>query len=260
MIVPEDLKDKHKRIAKRWKIALALLIGVIAAPVVVAGIEGLLGLIAIWLISTAAIQFAPVASMKIANWKLKMIKAEAEANPVETMEDVYKEKSEAIQSGDEKIVAFEGRYRTYVDQLEDFKANHPKRADRFVKIGTMMGEALRRMKVKQRKAKVEQQAYWEKIKEARAIYSMAFAARAVSELSADAEQQVFRQIREEVAFDQITNTFNSAVAELTVDIQDPEEFSPDVISGNKELPQLSPVQDSELMDIPTTKEEVKVRK
>lgn len=260
MNLPENPEERKKRIARRWKIGLTLLIGVVAAPFVVAGIVGLAGLIVIWLVGTVAIQFAPVVSMKIANWKMKAIKAEAEKNPIETMENIYKDKSEAIQAGDEKIVAFEGRYRTYLDQLEGFKQSHPNKAERFIAIGRTMGMGLKRMKTKQRNAKIEQKAYWDKIQEAKAIFSMALAAQAVSELSADAEQQVFQQIKEQVAFDAVNTAFNSAVAELSLDVEDPAEFAPDLLTSNKELPKLEAVPDDFDDALVTSRKKVEIPK
>ncbi len=258
MVTLEDPEGRKKQIARRWKIGLALLVGVAAAPVVVAGIEGLAGLIVIWLMSTVALQFAPVVSMKVAVWRLKAIKALAQKNPIETMEAVYLEKSETIKTGDAKIVAFEGRYRTYLDQLDQFKENHPSKADRFVQIGKTMGAGLKRMKVKQSAAKQQQKAYWDKIQEAKAIYSMALAARAVSELSADAEQQVFQEIRQQVAFDTVNNAFNSAVAELSLDVEDPKEFSPDLLTASGEIPRLDAVPADSEPATPLSSEKVTV--
>jgi len=261
----EDPEAKRKRIARRWKVGIALVIGVVAAPFVIAGIEGLAGLFVIWVMGTVGLQLAPVISMKVANWKIKAIKAEAEKNPIETMENIYKDKSVAIQDGDDKIVAFEGRFRTYMDQLEQFKDAHPTKAARFEQIGKTMLAGLHRMKKKQRIAKAEQKAYWEKVVEAKAIFAMALAAQAVSELSADAEQQVFQQIKEQVAFDTINNTFNSAVAAMSLDLEDPEEFSPDLLTSNKDLPKLAAVpadeeDDLEKLESSSTTEKVIVRK
>jgi len=235
----DDPTERKKRVARRWRVGLALVVGVVAAPFVVAGIEGLAGLFVIWLLTTVAVQFAPVISMKVANLRLKAIKAEAEKNPIETMEATYAEKSEVIRAGDEKIVAFESRYRTYLDQLDDFKEKHPSKADRFVQIARTMGTGLKRMKQKQAAAKEEQKAYWDKISEARAIFAMALAAQAVSELSATAEQQVFQDIKRQVAFDAVNTAFNRAVAELSLDVEDPKEFSQELLtSTGGEVPRL----------------------
>ena len=255
----DDPETRKKRIAKRWKVGLALFIGVVAAPFVVAGIEGLAGLFVIWLLSTVAVQFAPVISMKVANMRLRAIKAEAEKNPIETMENVYAEKSETIKAGDEKIIAFEGRYRTYLDQLDQFKENHPSKADRFVMIGKTMGVGLKRMKQKQATAKIQQKAYCDKIQEAKAIYAMALAAQAVSALSASAEQQVFQDIKQQVAFEAVNTAFNTAVAELSFDVEDPKEFSPELLTANEEIPKLEAVPTTTIETQPLTSKVIPMR-
>ncbi len=87
-----------------------------------------------------------------------------------------------------------------------------------------MRRGLERMKRKQAKAKQTQALYKAKIEEAEAIYEMAKAAREVSELSADIEQQVFIDIKQQVSFDAVNHEFNTAVAELTLEVDNEEEY------------------------------------
>ena len=237
-----DPEVRRKRIARNTKILITLVVGLIVSPVIFLAVKGVVGLAVAWLLAeasrhtaeglgTVAVQFAPVVSMKVANWKLKMIKAEAERNPIETMQIILVEKSEAIQQGDEKIVQFAARLAEYNDKLEGFKERFPQKAARFEEIAVTMRKGLDRMKRKQAVAKEKQALYKAKIEEAEAIYEMAKSARAVSELSADVEKAVFQEIRQQVSFDAVNREFNMAVAELSVEVDNDKEFTLDPVTG-----------------------------
>lgn len=226
----EDPEVRKKRIAHRWKVGLALLVGVVAAPIVVAGIEGLAGLIVIWLLATAAVQLAPVVAMKMANWRLKSMKEEAEKNPIETMQNIFAEKSKEIVSQDQKIAEFAGRAADFQDKVIGLRKKFPEDAAKFDTAIDAMRRSLEVKKRRQREAKQEQAAYAAQIERAIAVMDVAKSMQSAAELSAEAEQKVFRDIKNQVAFDTINHRFNTVVAALAAEVEDDKAFVIDVVA------------------------------
>ena len=257
----DDPEVRRKRISRRWKIIFALLAGFIVSPVIMMTIKGLIGLTIAGAVGFVIVQFAPVFSMKIANWKLKAIKAEAEKNPIETMQNIYIEKSEAIKDGDQKIVQFETRLADYLDKLEGFKERFPAKSTKFEEIAGTMKRGLASMKRKQAVAKDKQVLYRAKIEEAEAIFEMAKAARSVTELNADARTQVFQEIKEQVSFESVNREFNAAVAELNMEVENDKEFSIEAFaeekSSQKQIESIPEPMDSEIV---TSHEKVGIKR
>lgn len=92
-----DLELKRKRIETIAKVAGLCVFGFLFAPFAVATVTGLISLLVVGAIGLAAVNIGiPWASVTLANWRLKAIKAAAAANPIETLENQYKDREEAL--------------------------------------------------------------------------------------------------------------------------------------------------------------------
>lgn len=253
----EDPEARKKQIARRWKVGLALLVGFVAAPFVVTGIKGLVGLVVIWLMATAAVQFAPVVSMKMANRKLKALKSEAADNPIETMQNIYAEKSQEIVLQDQKIVEFAGRAADFEDKVVGLRKKFPEDAAKFDSAIEAMKRSLVSKRRRQREAKLEQDAYSAQIERAVAVMDVAKSMQSAAELSAEAEQKVFRDIKNQVAFDTINHRFNTVVAALAAEVDDDKAF---VIDVSPESPKQIAAAADTISDPATSREKVTIDK
>ena len=98
---------KKARLATKLKWGLALLGALIIAPVVFLIVKGLVGLALAGAIGLVIVQMAPVFSMKLANWKLKLIVGEAQKNPIETMIADLQDDRDARNEADQSITDYE---------------------------------------------------------------------------------------------------------------------------------------------------------
>jgi hypothetical protein len=210
-LTPEQRKEKIKKVVKLG------LLGLLVAPVIGVAIFGVVGLIVGAAIAFTAIQLAPVFADKVANLRMKMIVAEAQRNPIETMRNIYMDNMKVIQEKDEKIKNFEARLGDYCDKMAGFAKKYPEEAARYQEVADKMKRLLQRQKQKQKAAKSAAAAYKDNIEKASAIYDMACEANAVTQLAGDVEKQVFQDIKKQVAFDAVNHQFNQAVAELSTE-------------------------------------------
>lgn len=223
----QPLTNEQKRIRteKIAKIVIAGAVCLAVSPIIFGVIQGLLGLIVAGAIGFTALQLTPYFAMKVGNLRMKLITMEANKNPIETMNNVYKENMITIQEKDQKIAQFEARLGDFKSKMTWFAKTYPNDVQQFAEVQDKMTLVLGRQKNKQKAAKVAAQDFHNQIVRAENIYEMALAAHAVQELSADIEKQVFQDIKKRVAFDSVTHTFNVAVAELSVEADtDPDSF------------------------------------
>ncbi len=95
----DDTEARRQSLANKLKWGGGVLLALVAGPVLFLILKGILGLAALAVAGVAGftiIQMWPVFAMKIANWRMKLIVAEAQANPIETMKSVFLEKIRII--------------------------------------------------------------------------------------------------------------------------------------------------------------------
>lgn len=111
-------ETRHKRIQRLIGVGLVAATVIVVAPLIYTLIEGLAGLALAAVIGAAIIQFAPVVSMKFANWKLKGMKAEAKKNPIETMQNNLNADRERFELAEKGFRVFRGKVRTLKSRVE----------------------------------------------------------------------------------------------------------------------------------------------
>src|ERR1035441_6435880 len=102
-LTPEQRKQRLETILKVVGVAV---VGFIVAPFILQAIGGLIGLGVAAAIGFVGINFFSYFSMKVANWRLKAIKAEAMKNPCETLQNEYIKKSHALDDYRTNIARF----------------------------------------------------------------------------------------------------------------------------------------------------------
>ncbi len=236
MLTPEQKKAKFQRIAK---VVIMIGAGVLFAPIAVASIGGLIGLGISALIAVIGINAAPVVSMKLANWRMQAIMAEARAHPIETMLAIYIDNMKTISAADQKIRNLAAKLLDFKGKAAEFSKKYPQRAEQYNQMIDAMQKTLDRWKQKQKTAKANAALYNDKIEEGKAVYEMGKEAIGLQELAGDAEKTVNQNILKQVAFDEVNHTFNTAVADLTTEVDTDPQFDLDTQAKADQLKFLS---------------------
>jgi hypothetical protein len=212
-----DVRSQKLATALKW---VAGLVGaVVVAPFVFLAVKGIVGLAIAAAIGLAITQLAPVFAMKLANWRMALIVGEVEKNPIETMQNLFVEKTQELARADNNIADFETEIRNFDDQVEGFKQQYPTEADSYETLSQRMHEALAGMKTEQSAARAQLNDFERKIAKAKAIYKMSVAAQNVVKLSRSAEAEVFAKIKEQVAFDAVRSQLNRSFANLNLALE-----------------------------------------
>lgn len=214
-----NFQDQHSKLSNYIKWGIGILGAVIISPIVFLAVKGIVGLAIAVFTGAVVINVAPAAGNMLANWKLKLIKDEANRNPIETMENLFIEKQKELNQADTNITEFDTEVRNYDDQLSDFKKQYPEEANTYQEISNKMHQAYENMVSQQSEARQALVDFQQKITRAKAIYKMALAADHVTTLSKSAEQQAFSEIREKVAFDTVRSSLNRSFANLNMAVQ-----------------------------------------
>jgi len=119
------MDDRKEILALHLKWAVVAVAVVLVAPFVFLLIQGIVGLAVAALLGAAAIAAAPVVGRKLANWRLKGLKQEARANPIETRQNMAMEARERIRRAGEELTAFSAEVKGFADQVRDLHKTQP---------------------------------------------------------------------------------------------------------------------------------------
>ena len=213
----QDLDIRKIKLDTKWKLILGGLGILVIAPLTTTLLWGLLGLAAIiagGAIGLAAIAFAPVFSMKLANARIKAIMAEAEKNPIETMIAIDIARTKELAEKDQNLEDWDTELANYDDEVVDMKKQYPEEAGKYESISREMHEALEAARKEQAAARQDLSEFEQAIKKAKMLYKMALAAQRVTAFSKSAEEKVMQNIKTEVAFDSVRSNLNRSFARL----------------------------------------------
>ncbi len=214
------LDKKRQNIETLVKIGAALLVGFLVAPFIFVAIKGLIGLAVAALIGTACIFFTPWVAAMFANWRLKAIKHEASKNPIETLQNDYQSRVEALQAFRESIRSFAGEVTSFKGKAEEFKEKYPKEAARFDEQLQKMVSLLNLRKNKYEEAKSNIALYAGEIDKAKAIWEMSQAAAAMNKAAGMNADEFFAKIQVETALDSVQKSLSTAFSDLEISLLD----------------------------------------
>lgn len=209
-----NIDIRKQKLATKVKWCLAAAAALLISPVIFLIVKGLVGLAIAGAVGMAIISFSPVVSMKFANWKLQAIKAEAAANPVETMQNVYREKDLALSTLARRIEDFATEVGNFGDKLEGFKAEFPGEAPKFAATLRSMQELLKRRRMRLAEARQELGSFAGEIRKADAIWKMGQSAAAMTKAAGMSEDDFMQRIKTDTAIDAVQSNLNRALAQL----------------------------------------------
>lgn len=215
-----ELDLKRERIEKIVKYAALPIIGFVVAPYIFLSIKGLIGLVIAGVISVIVVNMIPWFASMVANWRLKALKHEAAKNPIETLENDYKRRHDALVAFRQSILNSKAEVASFGDKLGDFKTQYPADAVKFDEQYRKMVELLRLKGRKYEQAKANLKSYEAEINRARAIWHMAQAAAQMNKAAGVDTDEFFAKIQVETALESVQKNLNLAFAELEMSLAD----------------------------------------
>lgn len=198
------------------KIAAVLVAGFFIAPYVWVAVGGLIGLgvgIAIVVVTWMLRHwFFAVA----ANLRLKLIKAEAARNPVETLQEEYRKEMIRLDERKTAIESLKAHILQFEDKTAEMEAKYPNdpTVGKFKRDITTLNRIYEHRCALWRKARQELDRFKEEIDRGDVIWKTAQAAAAAHEASGLSEEAFFTRLRKETAFEAIKLAYNQSVASL----------------------------------------------
>lgn len=233
MIDPELKRQQVQKLVKWGVIGLG---AAITAPLAYMMLEGLV----MWgaLIGTMLVisTFAPAIGDWLADKKVQAIIAIAEANPIETMENLYADKADELNKQDAAVREFDAQFRNVSGMVDNLSKTDPTEAASYVEMRDKMAEGLTELKAERSAANAALQEFHKQIDKAKRIWAVACAMNTAlaSANAANARSAVFADIKKQVAFDTVNTNLNRAFANLDSAIEKRKGFSLDSIAPVKE--------------------------
>jgi hypothetical protein len=215
MNTPSNITDPR---ARRWavvaKYGALLAVGFAAAPYVFTAITGLIGLVVAGALMLGTWMLLPFIGDAAANFRLRLIKAEASKNPIETLENESLRRAQLLQVRQEKIESLAAKTAGFGSKLQQFKRDFPADAQSYQEIYDKMVELLKRSRDQWKIADAQKDQFDREIVRAKAKWAMAIAASDLRKDAGQVESEFFAKLRVESSLDSIEMGMNSAFAQL----------------------------------------------
>lgn len=215
-----QMQIRRQKIEAVAKGVVAFVGCVVVAPIVFLAIKGLVGLIVAGVIGLGVINLAPVIAFKLGNWRLAAIKAEAAKNPIETLEQDYAERQQALSNFKHAITTFSAAVQTFKDKLEGFSIKFPKDTDKFNDQFSKMKKLLDVRKHRYKEAEAALDQYSSEIDRAKAIWAMGQEAAKMNAAAGMTDEDFLAKLKQETAMDSVTTSMNTAFAELETSLME----------------------------------------
>ena len=213
----QDLELKKIKLDTKWKLTLGSLGILVIAPLTTTLLWSVLGLLGVILgaaIGLAAIAFAPIFSMKLANARIKAIMTEADKNPIQTMIGIHIARTRELAEKDQHLEDWDTELSNFDDEVIAMKKEYPEEAGKYERISAQMHDAIAEARKEQAQAGRDLYEFEQAIRKAKLLYKMALAAQRVTAFSKSAEEKVLENIKTEIAFDSVRSNLNRSFARL----------------------------------------------
>lgn len=212
---PDPRRERLAR-ALTWGAGLACAVGV--APTVFLVVQGAAGLAAAGVLGLTGIHLAPVLARKLAHTRLRLLRHEARAHPLVTLEQLLIERRTALVQASLQLQTALAQIDGFIEQAHAFADRHPDaaprwlaRAERAERLRTQKKQALRR-------AAESVAAFEAEVGRARTEWALVEAEQALRQ-SLDATQgDPMQQLLERTALDQVRLRMNEAFASLETEL------------------------------------------
>lgn len=210
-------EQKRKRIELWAKIIGFGAVSFFVGPFVFMTLQGAAGLVALLLVWTAGNAFVPVCSRKVANWRLKALKAEAARNPIETMErDLLQKQQMHVQFGT-ALKGMIGTVESFGSKLAKTKREHAgsPEIEALEKNYKAMAQLVSQRKATYEKGKQVLVQAEKNLDRQRDIWELVIESRAMNKaISGDAESDFLAKLEMDSAHNSIQREMHSVFADI----------------------------------------------
>lgn len=215
-----DLELKRKRIETVVKVLGLGAVAFFLAPFIVMTIKGLIGLTVAAVISLLVVNVGvPWFAIKLANWRLKALKYEASLNPIETLENQYGQRVEALNGIRDNLKEFFAVVQELASQIKEHEERYPDKPSQFTEKYQKMLALYNQRAIKYKQAQKNLGQFAELIEEKRSDWKVAQAAAKAMKL-ANVGQDFQDKLMQDTALSSIQDGLNLAFSELEVSLLD----------------------------------------
>lgn len=214
MLMNEFEARKKKIVRIGLGLALLVVFGVLA-PFFFLALKGAVAAAATLVVGGLTIGLAPLVSQKFANWRLKMIKAEARANPIETLQIAYMNRMNAWRAKEEAINVYAAAVTQYINKAKQFVQKYPHKMPEYKEKAEGMQKLLHLRRAKLRAAAEVLDRERDLIEEKKHEYQMALELARVNAAGKDIDENaVLEEMKIGEAMNEIDRASAIAFAEL----------------------------------------------
>ena len=195
------------------KIAIAVLAIFLVAPIIFELVKGILGVAAAVLIAGILIAVAPAVSLAIANLGVFLLKFEATRNPVETLQNEYKEKAKLLESRKDAIELGMAKLKTFEGKVLTLKTKYPEEAPQFEAQLKLMRELLEIRKDRYKTAARGLKDFQDVVEKADAIWQVTQALKDIS-VGHDQTDEFYSELRTKTALESVQESLAHSFSEL----------------------------------------------
>lgn len=208
------MQDKKQILATRIKWAVAALACIVVAPFVFLLVQGIVGLAIAALCGAAIIAAAPVVAMKLANWKLKGLKAEARQNPIESRQNIALQARDRIRQAESELSGLATEVRNFADLVADLRRQQPDDALEFEDQLAGLQKLLEARRQGLSEARQRANEFDAATQRAARRWKVAQAAIRMQKLSGSQQDDAMNKLLAEESLDAVQGAMNRALSEL----------------------------------------------
>ena len=215
-----DIEQKRKRIENIIKVVGVIIAAILFAPIAVMTIKGLISLIVVGAIALFTVNvIVPWFAVSLANWRLKALKAAAAANPIEMLENQYKDRMNALAKIRENITASYAVLQDLHTQIQEHDEKYPNSPSQYLEKYQKLSALITLRGNKYKQAQKNLAEFAEKIDEKRADWKIAQTMAQANKL-ANVGQDFQSKLLQDTALTTVQDGLNTAFAELETSLLD----------------------------------------
>lgn len=212
--VIDEFHRKHKRLTTlaKWVVAIGIL--ALIAPAVALAIKGAIGVMVAGVLGLVIIYATPPLINRFANYKLRALKAEAERNPIETLENQQIKKEQELQKEANGITENDLAVEDYRSSLRKEAELFPENVQAALPNLHALEDRLARRREKYAAARVALELRRHAVSRASSRYRVAMAEQRANAVAGTSSGIVLDKILEDIAFGAVESATNRSMAEL----------------------------------------------
>jgi hypothetical protein len=219
-LTPQEAEKRRDRLATVLKWGAVAAVAIVIAPLLFTLLAATVAAVLTGVIAMVTVAAAPVLSMKLANWKMKAILAEARRNPIPTLENELIARHKALSQTKEHLARALAAVEGFITQAEDAAKRYPDMRDRLV-VRAAKAKELANAKKGAYEAAVRAVGDFEaEVERARVEWQLVVAEAAMSKSLDAAGGDAMAQLKARTALDEVTSRMNQAFASLEIALLD----------------------------------------